>query len=87
VHPENEVQRVGAKARDLDNLGNPGGVETAQAGTGFDVIEGEHGDKLHCILERNLDRLIVEQARSALEAGQACHLQSAIVRIPTTYGM
>ena len=87
MHPENEVQRVSAKARNLDDLRDPSGIQTAQAGTGFDVLEGEHGDNLHWILERNLDRLIVEQARSALEAGQACHLQSAIVRIPTTYGM
>ncbi len=49
MDPENEVQRVGAKARDLDNLGYPGGVETAQAGTRFDVMEGEHGANLHCI--------------------------------------
>jgi hypothetical protein len=52
VHPEDKVQRVGAKAPKRETWttsGNPGGVETAQVETGFDGIEGEHG--------RNLQRI------------------------------
>jgi hypothetical protein len=45
----------------------------AQAGTGLDVIEGDHGDNLHWILERNLDRLIAEPL-DLHDLGKSAHL-------------
>ena len=42
VGAEDEVQRVGAEARDLHDFGDPAGVEAAQACARSYVVEGEH---------------------------------------------
>ena len=38
--PKDDVERVGAELRNLHDLGEAGGVETAKAGAGLDVFEG-----------------------------------------------
>jgi len=38
VHPENEVQRIGSESRNLDDLSDPSGIDTAQARTGPDIV-------------------------------------------------
>ena len=42
VDPEHEVQGVRAEARDLNDLGDPGGVEAPQSRAGLDILEVEH---------------------------------------------
>ena len=42
VDPKDEVRGIGAETRDLDDLRDPSGIETAQARSGLDVLECTH---------------------------------------------
>jgi hypothetical protein len=42
IHPEHEIQGVRSKSRDLNDLRDPGGIETAQSGFWLDVLKGVH---------------------------------------------
>jgi hypothetical protein len=39
IHPKYEIQGVWAETRDLHDLRDPRGIEAAQSGSGFDVLE------------------------------------------------
>ena len=45
VHSEDEIQGIRSESRDLHDLGGSAAGEAAKPGSGFDVVEGDHGSE------------------------------------------